>query len=94
LSVDPEDLKDTIIEKSYTIENSGYILLELGNSPVEGSVTISQQANFYKISKLTEMNPALSTFTLRKMDLQGWILWKSPEATLMAARFSPKLLPG
>ena len=62
MSVDPEDLKDTIIEKSYTIENSGYILLELGNSPVEGSVTISQQANFYKISKLTEMNPALSTF--------------------------------
>jgi hypothetical protein len=58
-STDPEDLKDTIIEESYIIENSESILIELGNSPVEGNVTISQQANFYKVSKIDRNDSGL-----------------------------------
>lgn len=56
---DHEDLKDTIIEESYIIENSESILIELGNSPVEGNVTISQQANFYKVSKIDRNDSGL-----------------------------------
>jgi hypothetical protein len=51
-SADLADMEDTIIEESYTIENSESILIELGNSPLEGNVTISQQANFFKVSKI------------------------------------------
>ncbi len=47
------------IEESYTIENSESILIELGNSPVEGNVTISQQANFYKVSKIDRNDSGL-----------------------------------
>ncbi len=56
---DLADLEDTIIEKSYAIENSESILIELGNSPVEGSVTISQQANFFKVSKIDRNDTGL-----------------------------------
>ncbi|HZJ35960.1 MAG TPA: hypothetical protein VFD29_04990 [Gillisia sp.] len=58
-STDLADLEDTIIEESYTIESSESILLELGNSPVEGNVTISQQANFYKVSKIDRNDSGL-----------------------------------
>ena len=58
-SADLTDLKDTIIEESYIIENSESILIELGNSPVEGNVIISQQANFYKVSKIDRNDSGL-----------------------------------
>ncbi|MBK5191913.1 MAG: hypothetical protein JJE07_01660 [Flavobacteriaceae bacterium] len=58
-SADLADSEDTILEESYTIENSESILIELGNSPVEGSVTIYQQANFYKVSKIDRNDSGL-----------------------------------
>jgi hypothetical protein len=56
---DLEDLKNTIVEESYTIENSESILIELGNPPVEGNITISQQANYYKVSKIDRNDSGL-----------------------------------